>query len=39
MRPVHTEDSRKRVPVHVHVVTAEVERDKELENKRILWIC
>lgn len=38
MRPRYTGDSRKLVPVHVHVVTAEVERYKELEDKRILWI-
>ena len=30
--------SRKVVPVHVHIMAAEIEGDKELEDERILWI-
>ena len=39
VRPKRIHDNQGRVPVHVHVMAAKVERDKELEDERMLWIC
>ena len=34
----HVDENQERVPVHVHVMATKVERDKELEDERMLWI-
>ena len=32
------DEIQERVPVHVHVMAAKVERNKKLEDERMLWI-
>jgi hypothetical protein len=39
VRPKRTHDNRGLVPVHVHIMAAKVERDQELEDECMLWIC